>query len=150
MIIHWYSIITHFGIHFIEALSPSAWQKCVEQGPYFIMCWGPVPQFETYLVFHLCISCFIKMHDEWKYRFQKVINNHWLVFSGTEHLVEVLDKLSSTSVDFFVHSGSLSNLKKSTEVDESLSKTSTRCSVPENTNQLPRLIQKNEKSTSNQ
>ena len=25
----------------------------------------------------------------------------WLVFSGTEHLVEVLDKLSSTAVDFF-------------------------------------------------
>ena len=29
-----------------------------------------------------------------------------------------------------------SDLKKSTAVDESLSKTSTRCSVPENTNQL--------------
>ena len=25
----------------------------------------------------------------------------WLEFSGTEHLVEVLDKLSSTSLDFF-------------------------------------------------
>ena len=36
------------------------------------------------------------------------------------------DKLSSTAVDFF--------RTKSTAVDESLSKTSTRCSVPENTN----------------
>ena len=53
----------------------------------------------------------------------------WLVFAGTEHLVEVLDKLSSTFVDFF-------RSEKSTEVDESLSKTSTRCFVPENTNQL--------------
>ena len=35
-----------------------------------------------------------------------------------------------------MHSHSLSDLMKSTEVDEGLSKTSTRCSVPENTNQL--------------
>ena len=35
-----------------------------------------------------------------------------------------------------MYSSSLSDLKKSTEVDESWSKTSTRCSVPENTNQL--------------
>ena len=35
-----------------------------------------------------------------------------------------------------MYSSSLSDLKKSTVVDESLSKTSTRCSVPENTNRL--------------
>ena len=35
-----------------------------------------------------------------------------------------------------MYSSSLSDLKKSTVVDESSSKTSTRCSVPENTNQL--------------
>ena len=35
-----------------------------------------------------------------------------------------------------MYSSSLSDMKKSTAVDESLSKTSTRCSVPENTNQL--------------
>ena len=35
-----------------------------------------------------------------------------------------------------MYSSSLSDLKKPTAVDESLSKTSTRCSVPENTNQL--------------
>ena len=35
-----------------------------------------------------------------------------------------------------MYSSSLSDLKKSTAVDESLSKTSTRCSVPGNTNQL--------------
>ena len=29
----------------------------------------------------------------------------WLVFSGTEHLVEVLDKLSSTTVDLFRSKG---------------------------------------------
>ena len=37
-------------------------------------------------------------------------------------------------------SSSLSDLKKSTVVDDSLSKTSTRCSVPENTNQLQDCI----------
>ena len=35
-----------------------------------------------------------------------------------------------------MYSSSLSDLKKSTEVDESLSKTLTRCFVPQNTNQL--------------
>ena len=35
-----------------------------------------------------------------------------------------------------MHSSSLSDLKKTTEVVESSSKTFTRCSVPENTNQL--------------
>ena len=35
-----------------------------------------------------------------------------------------------------MYSSSLSNTKKSTAVDESLSETSTRCSAPENTNQL--------------
>ena len=35
-----------------------------------------------------------------------------------------------------MYSSSLSDLKKSTAVDESLCKTSTRCSVLENTNQL--------------
>ena len=39
-----------------------------------------------------------------------------------------------------MHSSSLSDLKKTTEVVESLSKTSTRCSVPENTNQLQDYI----------
>ena len=38
-----------------------------------------------------------------------------------------------------MYSSSLSDLKKSTVVDESSSRTSTRCSVPENTNQFQHL-----------
>ena len=47
-----------------------------------------------------------------------------------------------------MYSSSLSDLKKSTAVDESLSKTSTGCSVPENTNITSRLNQQNEEPTS--
>ena len=73
--------------------------------------------------FHKC--------ENLKMRF--IPNNHGthscskLEISVTEHLVEVVDKLSTTAVVFF---GS-SDLKKTTAVVESLSTTSTRCSVTE-------------------
>ena len=84
-----------------------------------------------------------------------------LVISVTEHLVEVVDKLSTTAVVFFrserilrilsmlskhirshisaMHCSILSDLKKATAVVESLSTTSTRCSVTEITSLLQNL-----------
>ena len=69
-----------------------------------------------------------------------------LVISVTEHVVEVADKLSTTAVVFFrservlkckgLHFSILSDLKKTTAVVESLSATSTRCSVTEITSLL--------------
>ena len=81
-----------------------------------------------------------------------------LVISGTEHLVEVVDKLTTTTVVFFgserilkckhvfkapykhLHVSILSDLKKTTVVVESLSTTSTRCSVPEITSLLQGIL----------
>ena len=74
---------------------------------------------------------------------QKHLNNFSIYTSQTKPISKWFKKMPTEHAQQAFHtpykcmySSSLSDLKKSTAVDESLSKTSTRCSVPENTNQL--------------
>ena len=55
-------------------------------------------------IISICFNMLNVLHD----RYYNL--GSWLVFSGTEHLVEVLDKLSSTSVDFFRSERELENM----------------------------------------